>query len=59
MDMFMLTAVAYVGIVMEILTQLLVLGVGIALINLISAKALELRSEVKRLDYYHNRNKED
>ena len=38
MDMFMLTTVAYIGIVMEILTQLLILGVGIAVIKLLLAK---------------------
>ena len=45
MDMFMLTTVAYIGIVMELVMQLLILSIGIATIRLINAKARQLRSK--------------
>ena len=57
--MFTLTAIAYIGITIEILFKILVLGVVVSVIRLLNAKALELRSEVKRLEYYFNRNKEE
>ena len=59
MDMFMLTTVAYIGIVMEILTQLLILGVGIAVIKLLLAKSRQLKAEAINDEYYLSDIKEE
>ena len=59
MDLFMLTTVAYIGIVMEILTQLLVLGVGIAVIKLLLAKSRQLKALAINEEYFLSDVKKD
>ena len=47
MELFMITTIAFVGIIMETLTGLLILCIGVAAIRLMNAKGGQLREQTR------------